>query len=169
MSECIGPTIDPDINVDNESIRKKREIIIQSHGGALQNIPSDSPLYDPLSYTILFPYGDLGWTYTLTQNNKKISLLRYYSNRLHFRDKYGPIYYDYVLHAGLLSHQYIIDSWIKTEENRLHWLFHNQEKLSADFYQGTVNTNSQLTKLNNFCPEQNLINRCRRCITCGGQ
>ena len=110
-----------------------------------------------------------GWTYKLTQNNKKISLLRYYSNRLHFRDKYGPIYYDYVLHAGLLSHQYIIDSWIKTEENRLHWLFHNQEKLSADFYHGTVNTNSQLTKLNNFCPEQNLINRCRRCITCGGQ
>ena len=113
-----------------------------------------------------------GWTYTLTQNNKKISLLRYYSNRLHFRDKYGPIYYDYVLHAGLLSHQYIIDSWIKTEENRLHWLFHNQEKLRADFYRGTVNTNSQLTKLNNFtyfCPEQNLISRCRRCITCGGQ
>ena len=111
--------IDPDINVDIESIRKKREIIIQSHGGALLNIPSDSPLYDPLSYTILFPNGDLGWTFTLrTNNNKKITLLRYYSNRLHFRDKYGPIYYDIVLHAGLLSHQYIIDCWIKTEENR---------------------------------------------------
>ena len=50
--ELSAVIIDPDINVDIESIRKKREIIIQSHGGALQNIPSDSPLYDPLSYTI---------------------------------------------------------------------------------------------------------------------
>ena len=134
--ELSAVIIDPDINVDMESIRKKREIIIQSHGGALQNIPSDSPLYDPLSYTILFPNGDLGWTYTLTQNDKKITLLRYYCNRLHFRDKYGPIYYDSVSHAGLLSHQYIIDSWIKTEESRLNWLFHNQEHLRAEVYQG---------------------------------
>ena len=58
--ELSAVIIDPDVNVDIESIRKRREIIIESHGGALQNIPSDSPLYDPLSYTILFPYGDLG-------------------------------------------------------------------------------------------------------------
>ena len=58
--ELSAVIIDPDINVDIESIRKRREIIIEPHGGALQNIPSDSPLYDPLSYTILFPYGDLG-------------------------------------------------------------------------------------------------------------
>ena len=132
--ELSAVIIDPDVNVDIESIRKRREIIIESHGGALQNIPSDSPLYDPLSYTILFPY--LGWTYTVTHNDKKITLLRYYCNRLHFRDKYGPIYYDSVLHAGLLSHQYIIDSWIKTEESRLNWLFHNQEHLRAEVYQG---------------------------------
>ena len=135
--ELSAVIIDPDIKVDIENIRKKREIIIQSHGGALQHIPSDSPLYDPLSYTILFPHGDLGWTFSLrTNNNNKITLLRYYCNRLHFRDKYGPIYYDIILHAGLLSHQYIIDCWIKTEEGRLYWLFHNQEKLRADLYQG---------------------------------
>ena len=46
-------------------------------------------------------------------------------------------------HAGLSSHQYIIDSWIKTREKRLNWLARNQVNLRADLHEG-----KQLTKFN---------------------
>ena len=59
-----------------------------------------SPLNYPLSiYTLLYPHGDLGQTFALQQNSKKITLMKYYSNRLHFTDKFGPIYYDSVFHT----------------------------------------------------------------------
>ena len=129
--------IDPDINIDLKYYNKRREIVLQSHGGQLQLLQSNNSLYDPLAYTLLFPYGDFGWTYNMNPNGKSITEMKYYSNRLHFRDNYGPIDLDGVLHMGLVTHQYIIDSWIKTEESRLFFLKSNQEKLRSELYQGT--------------------------------
>ena len=135
--------IDRDCNIDEQAIRKRREIIIESHGGGLQFLQSNNSLYDPMSYTLLFPYWTLGWTDDLIQiNDKKLSEMKYYSYRLHFRDKLNHIDFDGILHSGLLSHQYIIDCWIKTEECRLKWLSFNQDKLRAELYQGIPKKNS---------------------------
>ena len=60
------------------------------------------------------PYGDLEWTFKLTQNEKK-----YHSKRLKVRDAYGSIEYNKASHMGLITHQYMIDCWIKKEESRL--------------------------------------------------
>ena len=63
-----------------------REMILQSHGEEPQYLQSNNALYDPLSYTLQFPYGDLGWSYNLAQNAKKIKEMKYYSNRFHFQN-----------------------------------------------------------------------------------
>ncbi len=138
--------LDDDTLIDLNLIKKNREIVIESHNAQLKSIPSNMPAYDPMSYAMLFPYGEPGWTLNIPEfdpvNNvnthKHISTQKYYEHRLHFRDPIQSpnIIRDSILHAGLLSHQYIIDSWVKTEENRLTWIFHNQDKIRADVYQG---------------------------------
>ena len=140
--ELSAVIIDFDSNIDFTKARKRREIVLQSHGGILQTLQSNNALYDPLSYAILFPYGDLGWTHDIIQNDKKVSEMKFYCYRLHFRDIQNSINLDSILHSGLLSHQYIIDAWIKTEESRLLWLYSNQSKLRAELYQGKVNFNT---------------------------
>ena len=32
------------------------------HGGGLKYIKDSNPAYDPLHFTLLFPYGEQGWT-----------------------------------------------------------------------------------------------------------
>ena len=54
--------IDPEMVVDGEEVRKRREIVLQSHGNQLQFWKSDKPQYDPLPYTLLFPYEDFAWS-----------------------------------------------------------------------------------------------------------
>ena len=62
--------IDPDINIDVKYYNSRREIVLESHGGNQQTLKSKSPIYDPISYTLLFPYNDLGWTYNMSQNRR---------------------------------------------------------------------------------------------------
>ncbi|KAI0825935.1 hypothetical protein BC629DRAFT_1256263, partial [Irpex lacteus] len=50
---------------ENTVPRDGRDIILRRRGGALQRINDTSPLYAPLHYVLLFPWGTKGWTYTL--------------------------------------------------------------------------------------------------------
>ena len=59
--------IDPDINIDIKYYNSRREIVLESHGGNLQTSKYNSLLHDPMSFTLLCPYGDLGWTYNMCQ------------------------------------------------------------------------------------------------------
>ena len=138
LRELSAIIIDPDINIDIKYYNSRREIVLESHGGNLQTLKSNSPLYDPMSYTLLFPYGDLGWTYNIIQNGKKVTEQKYYANRLHFRDGYGPIDFDTIFHQGLISHQYFIDCWVKTEESKLFYLSTHQQQLRSELYQGML-------------------------------
>ena len=138
VRELSAIIVDPDINIDIEYYNSRREIVLESHGGHLQILRSNSPLYDPMSYTLLFPYGDMGWTYNMTQDGRKISEQNYYANRLHIRDGYGPIEYDTIFHQGLITHQYMIDCWIKVEESRLYYLSRHQKQLRSELYQGML-------------------------------
>ena len=95
------------------------------------------PMYDPLMYVLMFPYGDKGFelnTYTAKnrQNNKCTSLL-YYRYRLMSRrgDTFNCIH-----RMGRLFQQYIVDMWAKIEGDRLHYVRGHQSKLRADLYKG---------------------------------
>ena len=69
----------------------------------------------------------------MKQNGKTIIEKKYYSNRLHFRGGFGPIEYDSIFHMGLIKHQYMIDCWIKTEENRLFYLSTHQKQMRSEY------------------------------------
>ena len=118
---------------------------------------------DALSYPLLFPYGDSGWKVNLsvrealstehqvsgnldyvepvydevrnTQElwSEKISQLQYYSYRLAVRNEFNPL-----LNAGKLTQQYIVDSYVKIESNRLNYIRMNQKSLRAESYSGLM-------------------------------
>ena len=77
-----------------------------------------------MTYPILFPCGDEGWHLELekadqSRNRQRVSMLQFYSYTLAVRQTFSAIHY-----AGKLFQQYIVDAYVKTEQNRL--AFHRQ-------------------------------------------
>lgn len=76
-------------------------------------LPKQSTHIDPMSFPLLFPSGDLGWTsnifWTGNIETKQISILQYYAYRLMYRDidQFDPIYYGDRLHQHYVIHAYI--------------------------------------------------------------
>jgi hypothetical protein len=58
-------------------------------------------------------------------------MAQFYSFRLAFREQFSLIDY-----GGKLTHQYIVDAYLKIEANRLNWVKNNQKELMADSYKG---------------------------------
>ena len=54
-----------DSNIDFSRARKRREIVLQSHGGIFQASQSYNALYDLLLYVFPCPHRDLGWTHNI--------------------------------------------------------------------------------------------------------
>ena len=89
-------------------------------------------------YPILFPGGDEGWhpeleKNDLSRNRKRVSMLQFYSHRLAVRQTFNPIH-----HAGKLFQQYIVDAYVKAEQNRLAFHRHNQKALRVEMYKGLM-------------------------------
>lgn len=110
-----------------------RDIVLRPlNGGELLSITEIHLNYDPLSYPLMFPKGDNGWSISTTSlTNKKVTTMRYYSHRLMYRND------DHSLHLyGNLFHQYIVDQYAKIEHERLKYLKLNQDKLRVELYRG---------------------------------
>ncbi|GMF37965.1 unnamed protein product [Phytophthora fragariaefolia] len=95
--------------------------------------------YDPLQYPLLFPYGDLGWTYTDVyangakyRNKRKKSLREHVAYRL-----FQKVDDQTALHqGGRLFQQWVVDQRAKCEQEQLRWVAKNQKKLRAELYHG---------------------------------
>ncbi|XP_035700915.1 uncharacterized protein LOC110861863 [Folsomia candida] len=107
-----------------------RDICIHPKGKSLINIHQLNPNCDPMSYVLLFPHGDKGWT---TTDRTKYSQLQFYSFRLSVREEFSPIFY-----AGKLLQQYIVDAYVKVESSRLDYLRNNQKDLRVESYLGLM-------------------------------
>ncbi|XP_063781333.1 LOW QUALITY PROTEIN: uncharacterized protein LOC134929683 [Pseudophryne corroboree] len=100
-----------------------------------------SPNMDPMTYALLFPYGEPGWqpnwhcaSYNGAQLNPKrtyVTMLQYKAALTAIRDEFSPIMY-----AGKLTQQWLVDSYLQVEANRLNYIRHNQKRLRAEQYQG---------------------------------
>ena len=91
---------------------------------------------DPMTFPLLFPQGDLGWTYNMsTEKGKKITPLQYYGHRLALRPgtDFNPL-----LNAGRLTQQYVINCYVMVEHQRLDFIRHNKRVLRTECYQGIV-------------------------------
>jgi hypothetical protein len=139
---------------DDGHARNPRDIVLHPRGGDLQFIHDHHRSYAPLHYVLLFPFGTDGWSYGLhlqpgqqhriadadddeqppidRTNARNLTQVMFYSYRLHTHNDEFPI----LQYGGRLFQQYVCDVWISTDQNRLHWIEHNQPKLRASLYSG---------------------------------
>uniref|UniRef100_A0A183GNV9 Helitron_like_N domain-containing protein n=1 Tax=Heligmosomoides polygyrus TaxID=6339 RepID=A0A183GNV9_HELPZ len=93
---------------------------------------------DPLTYPLLFRNGDDGWhpymekRSTSRSGRTRVTQKEFYSYLMFPRaNVFNPL-----LHAGKLFQQYVVDSWLKIEMNRLNYVKLNQSLLRLDTIQG---------------------------------
>ena len=122
------------IPVENENKPLNKHIVIyknREHNptkSELITMDDKNPMYDPLLYVLMFPYGDKGW-----EIKSNCSQLEYYAYRLmvHAGSTFN------VLHRmGRLFQQYIVDMYSKVEAARLSYIRFHQNKLRTELYQG---------------------------------
>ncbi|KAL6569662.1 hypothetical protein OROMI_014176 [Orobanche minor] len=122
------------IEGDIENAPDKRDIVLEKQSGFLKHIDEFMPCYLPLQYPLLFAYGEDGW-YTDIPKNKfskrpNLTLREFLAFRIQDRVKEGH----QLLHGRRLFQQFLVDSYIMMESQRLKWLRHNQPKLKVDSY-----------------------------------
>lgn len=120
------------IVLDEQYMNFGRDIILHQHGGHLLRIKEIHPAYDALSYPLLFPTGQCGWSPTFKADTG-VTLKSYVQYLLQKRPESN------VLHkAGRLFQQYVVDQYLRVEHENLLFIRHHQTELRAECYQGVV-------------------------------
>jgi hypothetical protein len=95
------------------------------------------PNLEAMVYPMLIPHGDQGWSITMPLRGatvrSHVTQMQYYGYRFAVRDDFNIF-----LNSGKLSQQFIVDSYVKTEANRLNYIRTNQSKLRVELYSGLV-------------------------------
>ncbi|KIH55324.1 hypothetical protein ANCDUO_14520 [Ancylostoma duodenale] len=121
----------------DEEIEGDRRLIISERSGQLSFITDYDPKCDPLCYPLLFPRGEYGWHPGMEKQRvqgrkrSKLTQREYYAYLLFPRNYFNPIH-----HAGKLMQQFVVDSWVKIEQNRLKFIRQNQARLRMDTLRG---------------------------------
>ncbi|KAG0618503.1 hypothetical protein M758_4G069300 [Ceratodon purpureus] len=113
-----------------------RDIVLRLRGEGhfLKRINECHPVYLPLHYVLLFPFGELGWHEDLTHSNGegRLTQREYFTFRLFPRNSE----FSTILRGGKLFQQFIVDAWAATKQNKLSYIQMNQSDLRANLYQG---------------------------------
>lgn len=129
---------------DGTEVMDQRDIRLHLRGGnGFMQISECHPAYLPLHYVVMFPYGELGWTPELRRwdlrrrisiEKERLTQLDFYSYLLFKRRReYSPI-----LRGKKLTQQFFVDAWAATEQNKLRWVRHAQDKIRVELYQGLI-------------------------------
>ncbi|XP_003740984.1 uncharacterized protein LOC100902978 [Galendromus occidentalis] len=123
---------------DEEDIPGERLLVVHESTGNLRIISYLDKLCDPLSYPLFFPSGGEGWHPQMERREPtssrrcRVTQKEYYSYLLFTRDGlFNPLHY-----AGRLLQQFVVDSWLKIEMNRLNYIRQNQRELRLDTVRG---------------------------------
>jgi len=130
-----------------------RDIVIRSTNGYFQRVSPLHSAYVPLHYVLLFPDGHNRWHDGIPLNgfqwdgsgfiqddenavggkcsSARVTMLQFYAYILQHR-----INEEWILRAGRLLQQFIIDAYACTEQNRLKFIRENQQQLRRDLYNG---------------------------------
>ena len=120
----------------------KRDVVVcksaedHPNGHTLMRIETIHPMYDPLMYVLMFPFGGKGFspdTHTLTKNPPECcSAMQYYKDRL--MPQSGETF-NTIHRLGRLFQHYVVDMYAKIQFSRLQYLRFNQSQLCTDLYQ----------------------------------
>ncbi|XP_073363372.1 uncharacterized protein [Aegilops tauschii subsp. strangulata] len=138
--------------------RFDRRITLCGNNNERHSIRVTSGAYDPLSYPLFYPMGELGWHPKLPKRNVSwevvlnprlchddeddaegnsrlcVSVRDYYCYMLQTR----PAIFNPILCGARLLQQWAVDMYIKIESCRLRWYMKNQTQIRADLYKGVV-------------------------------
>ena len=116
-----------------------------------QYIQSTNPSAMPLHFTLLFINGTPGWH--LKKKHAKgpgdITPREFFAYYLNVRDPSS----DYLFRAGRLFQEWILDSWITCEDQRLKFIQFNQDKLRADSYKSIKDRVAQRKQRQDDAPD----------------
>ncbi|KAL6661674.1 hypothetical protein ACP70R_001058 [Stipagrostis hirtigluma subsp. patula] len=140
-------------------------VMLQGKNREIHGIRSYNGCYDPLSYPLFFPRGELGWhcdipkvgvTMERVQREREkrkanrqnseddpdspgnlcVSVRDYYCYKFQMR----PGIFNPILYGKRLFQQFAVDTYIKVESSRLDFQCHNQKQIRADLYQGLMDS-----------------------------
>ncbi|GMF54686.1 unnamed protein product [Phytophthora fragariaefolia] len=125
--------------VEDGNLTRPRDLYVVAKDHSLLRLFETDEKYDPLQYPLLFPHGDLGWTYTDVyangakyRNKRRMSLREHVAYRL-----FQKVHDQAALHqGGRLFQQWVVDQRAKCEQEQLRWVAKNQKKLRAELYHG---------------------------------
>ena len=114
----------------------------------MMNLNILSPNLDPMTYPLLYPFGERGWQPEIElMNNEnaqrsKISMLQYKVEQTAVRrGVFNPI-----LNAGKLFQQWAVDSYLQVEANNLNYIKYHQLALKVEQYKGLQDHLSNLAE-----------------------
>ena len=107
--------------VPNE-IRGRRDIVVHERGGPLFRINELSRQYDPMLYVLLHPRGTDGWSIEL-KNARGVTMRQYAA----FHMRYRPGHFNLIPRGGRLYQQYLVDTQVKVETDRLCYVRDHQD------------------------------------------
>ncbi|KAL6592973.1 hypothetical protein ACP70R_049269 [Stipagrostis hirtigluma subsp. patula] len=143
----------------------RNSVMLQGRNREIHGIRSYSGCYDPLSYPLFFPRGELGWHSDIPKvgvtlerlqierekrnanrqnseddpdspGNLCVSVRDYYCYKFQMR----PGIFNPILYGKRLFQQFAVDTYIKVESSRLDFQRHNQKQIRADLYQGLMDS-----------------------------
>ena len=124
----VGTDVAVIIHTEHNDISSRDIVIYKSAsqhptGQSLMKISTEHPMYDPLMYVLMFPYGDKGWELgchtSKNHQSKKCSAMQFYRYRLMV---HGGETFNIIHRLGRLFQQYIVDMYLKIEAERLYFL-----------------------------------------------
>ncbi|KAL7111175.1 hypothetical protein ACP275_05G071400 [Erythranthe tilingii] len=116
-----------------------RDIVVETRSNKLQRISELHPLYLPLQYPLLFPYGEDGYRdnislreSSLADNRKrrKVSMRELFSYLIQKRRGEHSL----LLHSKKLYQQLCVDGFSMVESHTLNFIRFNQDQLRVDIY-----------------------------------
>uniref|UniRef100_A0A0D3DL02 Helitron helicase-like domain-containing protein n=1 Tax=Brassica oleracea var. oleracea TaxID=109376 RepID=A0A0D3DL02_BRAOL len=133
-SDEIAGLIVGDFSVDSLA----RDIVVEFKSLGLQRISDLNPLLMSLQYPILFPYGEPSYHERIPYQSvagsrikrECMTMREYYAYQIQTRLGEGMT----LIKSRRLLHQYIVDAYTATEQERLRFISLNQKKLRADLY-----------------------------------
>ncbi|KAL6888323.1 hypothetical protein ACP4OV_009349 [Aristida adscensionis] len=143
--------------VEGNELRRyfDRSIILFGNDNKRYSIQPYYGCYDPLSYPLFFPRGEIGWHPEILKDGVNLSEIRRGPRRNGQQDSRLYIsvreYYCYkfqmrrgifntILYGKRLFQQYVVDIYIKVESSRLDYIRDHQKEIRADLYQGVVDS-----------------------------
>ncbi|XP_058790186.1 uncharacterized protein LOC131663673 [Phymastichus coffea] len=98
----------------------------------LKFVSTMNPNVEPWIYPLFYPYGTQGWHKDILRVNsvKRVSRMAYYRHRMAIRlDEFNPF-----IIGGRLFQQWVVDSYVKVEKDRIQYCKDHQKELKADTY-----------------------------------